>query len=97
MFFEYFDSGSYRTTFHNGFNVADDAARILPTLIPPILSVGISKAYVYRNDPQTVEALRAPIKAFVGTTNENMTAVTFQCYVLRFQTNKYPRDLSFYH
>ena len=84
---EYFVSGSYRTTFHNGFNVADNAARILPTLIPPILSVGgISKAYVYRNDPQTVEALRVQIKAVVGTTDGNMTAGTFQCYV-RFQTN----------
>lgn len=87
MLFEYFGHGSYLAAFHNGFTVADHAVHILPTLIPPIPSVGISKACVYRNDPQTDEELRAQIKAVVVTTDGNMTAGTFQCFVLRLQTN----------
>jgi hypothetical protein len=91
MFFEYFGRGSYRTTLHSGFNVADNAARILPNLIHSTASVGYCKG-MQRSDPQTVKELRAQIKAAVGVTDGNMTAGTFQCYVLRLQTNIYPRD-----
>jgi hypothetical protein len=92
MLFEYFGHGSYQTAFHNGFNVADHAAHISPTLIPPILSAGISKACVYRNDPQTAEELRSQIKAVVGMTDRNMTAGNISLLRSSFADKHSPAD-----